>query len=295
MPAIDIDHLKTWIGREETAVDRIDTRLVASFLALLDRDPSAVKVGDDAPLCIHWCLAPAIVRNSATGPDGHPARGGFLPPVPLPRRMWAGGALQFRRALKIGDNVTRRSRIEAVELKEGRSGALCFVSVHHSIETDAGVAIEERQDIVYRDAQTAKPAGQAVEAKSTSATAGAGNTTQETSRPDVSFSFDTSELALFRYSALTYNGHRIHYDRRYCIEEEGYPGLVVHGPLQATLLCHLAAETLEKTPSIFSYRGVKPLFDGAGLTVEARRTQDGLDLRTTGADGISRMLATATI
>ena len=295
MTGIDIAHLKTWVGREETATDRIDTRLVASFLTTLDRDPSEVKVGDDAPLCIHWCLAPPIVRNSATGPDGHPTRGGFLPPVPLPRRMWAGGKLQFRRALKVGDRVTRRSTIEAVELKEGRSGTLCFVTVRHSIETDAGVAIEERQDIVYRDAETAKPAGRAVEAKTASATTDAGNATQQTSRPDASLRFETSELALFRYSALTYNGHRIHYDRRYCIEEEGYPGLVVHGPLQATLLCHLAAETLQKTPSTFSYRGVKPLFDGVGLTVEARRREDGLDLQTTGADGISRMTATATI
>ena len=290
MTDIDIAPLKSWVGREETATDTIDTRLVASFLALLDRDPSGVKAGDAAPLCIHWCLAPAIVPNSETGPDGHPARGGFLPPVPLPRRMWAGGELRFHGPLHVGDRVTRRSTVEAVELKEGRSGTLCFVTVRHAIETQAGVAIKERQDIVYRKAETASPVlGGKTNPAEVSLSAGAPRLPE----PDAGRSFDMSELALFRYSALTYNGHRIHYDRRYCIEQEGYPGLVVHGPLQATLLCHLAAETLGRTPASFAYRGVKPLFAGTGLTVEARRKADGLDLRSTGNDGIARMLATA--
>ncbi len=295
MPAIDIDHLKTWIGRRETATDVLDIRLVVSFLALLDRDPSGVKEGDAAPLCIHWCLAPPIVPNSATGPDGHPARGGFLPPVPLPRRMWAGGELTFLAPLKVGDRTTRRSTIEAVELKQGRSGTLCFVTVRHAIETEAGVAIEERQDIVYREAEAPKRDGRAVKGQAELATTPSSSAASNLPEPDASSSFETSTLALFRYSALTYNGHRIHYDRRYCIEEEGYPGLVVHGPLQATLLCQLAAETLGQTPATFAYRGVKPLFDGTGLTIEARRTAGGLDLRTVGDDGISRMKATATI
>ena len=294
MPAIDIDHLKTWIGRRETATDVLDIRLVVSFLALLDHYPSGVKEGDAAPLCIHWCLAPPIVPNSATGPDGHPARGGFLPPVPLPRRMWAGGELTFRAPLKVGDRTTRRSTIEAVELKQGRSGTLCFVTVRHAIETEAGVAIEERQDIVYREAEAPKRDGRAVKGQAEMATTPSSSAASNLPEPDASSSFETSTLALFRYSALTYNGHRIHYDRRYCIEEEGYPGLVVHGPLQATLLCQLAAETLGQTPATFAYRGVKPLFDGTGLTIEARCTAGGLDLRTVGDDGISRMKATAT-
>ena len=285
MTTIDIAHLQSWIGREETATDRIDTRLVASFLAALDRDPAGVQDGDEAPLCIHWCLAPAIVPNCATGPDGHPARGGFLPPVPLPRRMWAGGELRFRAPLKVGDRVTRRSTIEAVELKEGRTGPLCFVTVRHAIGTQAGVAIEERQDIVYREAEV-PTAKRATDATPTDAPPAAALATD---------GFETSALALFRYSALTYNGHRIHYDRRYCIEEEGYPGLVVHGPLQATLLCHLAAKTLGHAPSTFAYRGVKPLFDGTGMIVEARRSDGGLALRSTGEDGATRMTANATI
>ncbi|WP_206455186.1 FAS1-like dehydratase domain-containing protein [Aurantimonas marina] len=279
---IDIGHLKRWIGRTEEADDQIDIRLVRSFLATLDRDPGDVSEGDPAPLCLHWCLAPPVVPNSATGPDGHPARGGFLPPVPLPRRMWAGGELRFLAPLVVGDRVTRRSRIEAVELKQGRSGPLCFVTVRHDILASAVVAIEERQDVVYRAAETggATPAGRRPEAL-------------ETPKADATHSFEPSPLALFRYSALTFNGHRIHYDRSYCLEEENYPGLVVHGPLQATLLAHLAAETLGRTPAVFSYRGVKPLFDGETMGLNARRNGNGCELWSNGADGAARMQATA--
>lgn len=280
---IDIDHLKSWIGRTDEAVDRIDPRLVRSFLATLDRDPGDMSEGDPVPLCLHWCLAPPVMPNSATGPDGHPARGGFLPPVPLPRRMWAGGELRFLAPLVVGDRVTRRSRIEAVELKQGRSGPLCFVTVRHDILASAVVAIEERQDIVYR---AAEPAGAAPAARPEAA---------ETATADVTRAFDPSPLALFRYSALTFNGHRIHYDRRYCLEEENYPGLVVHGPLQATLLVQLAADTLGRTPAVFSYRGVMPLFDGEAMDLNARRDGDNCELWSSGADGVRRMQATASI
>ncbi|MEF2547059.1 MaoC family dehydratase N-terminal domain-containing protein [Aurantimonas sp. E1-2-R+4] len=280
---IDIDHLKSWIGRTEEASDYIDTRMVRSFLATLDRDPGGVSEGDPAPLCLHWCLAPPVVPNSATGPDGHPARGGFLPPVPLPRRMWAGGELRFLAPLVVGDRVTRRSRIEAVELKQGRSGPLCFVTVRHDILASAVVAIEERQDIVYRAAETG------------GATPAARPEAAESPKADVSHAFEPSPLALFRYSALTFNGHRIHYDRRYCLEEENYPGLVVHGPLQATLLAHLAAETLGRTPAVFAYRGVRPLFDGETMGLHALRDGDGCELWSSGADGVRRMQATASV
>ena len=279
---IDIDHLKSWIGREEEAGDRIDARMVASFLATLDRDPGTPREGDEAPLCLHWCLAPAIVPNAATGPDGHPARGGFLPPVPLPRRMWAGGELRFLAPLRVGDDVTRRSTIEDVALKEGRSGRLCFVTVRHRILVAGETAIDERQDIVYRDAEAgaAKPA--------TNAPA------PELPRAEITRSFEPSPLALFRYSALTFNGHRIHYDRRYCQEEEGYPGLVVHGPLQATLLVHLAAELLGRAPELVSYRGVKPLFDGETMGLNADAADGaGYALWSSGADGVPRMTAEA--
>ncbi|WP_185983789.1 FAS1-like dehydratase domain-containing protein [Aureimonas mangrovi] len=281
--AVDIDHLKGWVGRSEGVKDRIEPRLVEGFCATLDRTGEKVRRNEDAPLCIHWCLAPPIVPNSATGSDGHPARGGFLPPVPLPRRMWAGGEIEFRAPLKVGDLVERLSTIESMDMKVGRSGRLVFVSVRHAFSTERGVAVEERQDIVYRDMP---PRSGVRSAPGRAATSSAS--------PNGGEPFDISTLALFRYSALTFNGHRIHYDRRYCIEEEGYPGLVVHGPLQATLLAHRAERRLGAPPSRFSYRGVKPLFDGDGLFLDAAPAEDGsLSLRATNRAGETTMEARA--
>ncbi|MEC5293461.1 MaoC family dehydratase N-terminal domain-containing protein [Aurantimonas sp. C2-6-R+9] len=285
--AIDIDHLQSWIGRTETASDTITPRLAESFRATLDLEPGAAAPGGEAPLCIHWCLAPAIVPGAATGPDGHPARGGFLPPVPLPRRMWAGGELQFLTPLRVGDRVTRTSRIESVELKEGRTGALCFVAVRHEIRSERGPAIDERQDLVYRGADAGPAAKPAVPE---------GRKPAEASRE-----VEATTLLLFRYSALTFNGHRIHYDNDYCRTEENYPGLVVHGPLQATLLAHLAAERLGRAPAVFRYRGVSPLFDGGRFSVNAGADKAGsgaeasteLDLWTADAHGRTTMTAQA--
>jgi 3-methylfumaryl-CoA hydratase len=265
---IDIDKLRGWIGRTETAADTVTCELVSRFLATLDAASERLEPDDPAPLGIHWCLAPAVAPTSRLGPDGHPARGGFLPPVPLPRRMWAGGELVFERPLRVGATVRRTSRIEDVALKQGRSGPLCFVTMRHNIEADGAVAIRERQDIVYRgmDANPMRPAPP-VEA----------GTWQR--------GVEASPVLLFRYSALTFNGHRIHYDRRYCLETEGYPGLVVHGPLQATLLLHLAAELRDgTTPTRFTFRGVAPAFDGA-LKLNAAETGAGLRLWTSDADG----------
>ena len=210
---MDIDHLKTWIGRTEEATDTLTVRLADAFAATLDRADTYAE-GDEAPLCLHWCLAPPTVPESATGPDGHPARGGFLPPVPLPRRMWAGGKLTFHAPLQVGDTVARRSRIDDVALKTGRSGTLCFVTVMHEIVSPRGTAIEERQDIAYREITPTGPLAAPSEPGP---------------EPDVAEHFEASPLLLFRYSALTFNGHRIHYDRTYAVEEELYPGLVVHG------------------------------------------------------------------
>jgi 3-methylfumaryl-CoA hydratase len=273
---IDIDTLRGWIGRTETAADTVTSELVSRFLATLDAAPGRLEPSDPAPLGIHWCLAPAVAPTSHLGPDGHPARGGFLPPVPLPRRMWAGGELVFERPLRIGATVCRTSRIEDVALKQGRSGPLCFVTVRHDIEPDGSIAIRERQDIVYRgmDAHQARSGPPA-----------------ETGiwQHDV----EASPVLLFRYSALTFNGHRIHYDRRYCMEEEGYPGLVVHGPLQATMLLHLAAGVRDgTTPTRFSFRGVAPAFDGA-LRLNAAQADAGLRLWTSDADGRRCMEAEA--
>ncbi len=277
MTDVDIDHLRQWIGREERKTDVLTVGLAERLRATLGAE--ALAPGEALPLAIHWCLAPAAVPPGDIGEDGHPARGGFLPPVPLPRRMWAGGELKFVRPLRIGDTVERLSRIADVTEKVGRTGRLVFVTVEHEISTGEGLAVFERQDLVYREAQTA----------ATSPAAPA-----ELRPADVSLGIDATTVLLFRYSALTFNGHRIHYDRDYARDVEGYPGLVVHGPLQATLLANLAARLSDgRPPRRFAYRGVSPLFDGAPFTVNAVHRDGGFDLWCADAAGVATMTATA--
>lgn len=278
-PPVDIDELRKAIGRESTASDTVTPQLCLAFNATLDKAADPPQAGERAPLAIHWCLAQPAVPMRAIGTDGHPQRGGFLPPVPLPRRMWAGGRLEFLAPILVGDEVTRLSRIEDVTLKEGRTGPLCFVTVSHAVSTPRGPAIRERQDIVYRPAETpAAPAPKPAPAAAAKA---------EWSR-----TLFADPVLLFRYSALTFNGHRIHYDRAYATGEEGYAGLVVHGPLQATLLLALASE-LRGMPRSFDFRGVSPLFDGAAFTVNAAPAEAGLDLWVADASGRPTMTASA--
>lgn len=284
---LELDHLLPWIGRTEQASDIVTSRLVHGLLASISESVPDVADGIDAPLGVHWCLAPDSVPMAQLGPDGHPARGGFLPPVPLPRRMWAGGRLEFYDRLHIADVVTRRSSIRDVAAKQGRTGTLCFVTVDHEISTCRGLAIRERQDIVYRDAESSQPAAPA-------AAQASALPQQPASTPQWSRAVLADPVLLFRYSALTFNGHRIHYDRPYCLNVEGYPGLVVHGPLQATLLLDLAASLKAgRAPSSFEFRSVKPLFDGAHITVNASESEDGLQLWTAGAEGQTAMKARA--
>lgn len=273
MTALDLDRLRQWIGRVEETTDTVSPRLVKGLAATLDRS------GDAVPPAIHWCLAPAIAPESELGPDGHPARGGFLPPVmKLPRRMWAGGVVDFADPLRLGDAVTRRSRIADVQVKEGRSGTLCFVTVEHEYRTERGRALTERQDIVYREADSPMSPDGAPETRPT---------------PKWRRTLTADAVMLFRYSALTFNGHRIHYDRDYCREVEHYPGLVVHGPLQATLLVeHAIAARGGSVPRQFAFRAVRPLFDGAGFSLNAVEEDGGLILWT--ADGRGRATMTAT-
>ena len=278
---LDIDHLRQWIGRTQKASDIVTAQLVKALRATLFIDIGNPAEGDAAPFTTHWCLAQPVAPMNELGPDGHPARGGFLPPVPLPRRMWAGGQLEFLDALRVGDDVTRSSRIADVTLKTGSTGALCFVTVDHTITTRRGVAIRERQDIVYRDVT---PAG----AQKAPATPSPGPTAQhrETHMAD--------PVLLFRYSALTFNGHRIHYDRDYVTKVEGYPGLIFHGPLQAALLVEFAAKLHGgKSPKRFSYRGVQPLFDGAEFSVNADDGANEMAVWTANADSVPTMKATA--
>jgi 3-methylfumaryl-CoA hydratase len=277
---VDLNHLRGWIGNTQTASDFVTPQLVRALRATLFMDIGAPAKGDVAPLTAHWCLAQPVAPMSELGPDGHPARGGFLPPVPLPRRMWAGGRLAFEDRIRVGDEVTRTSRIADVSLKQGGSGALCFVNVEHTITTARGIAIRERQDIVYREASGAG----ATPAAPTPAPAPGKHRRTHMADP----------VLLFRYSALTFNGHRIHYDRDYVTKVEGYPGLVFHGPLQAALLTEFAAELHGGTsPKTFDYRGVNPLFDGAEFSLNANETAAGLELWVANAAGQPTMKATA--
>ena len=277
----DLDHLRQWIGRSTEASDIVTAQLVKGLRATLFLPIGEPKKGDAAPFTVHWCLAPPVVPASELGPDGHPARGGFLPPVPLPRRMWAGGELEFLDTLRVGDEVTRTSRIKDVSLKSGSTGTLCFVAVDHEIKTPRGTAIRERHDIVYRDvtpasAAPARPAAPPPSAKHRE-------------------SHFADPVLLFRYSALTFNGHRIHYDRDYVTKVEGYPGLIFHGPMQAALLLEFAARLHGGTaPKKFAYRGVQPLFEGSEFSVNANETGSSLELWTANSRGEPTMKGTAT-
>ena len=278
MSDVDIEHLRTWIGRERTVEDIITPRLAQSLDAVFDRESSPVS-GSPAPVGIHWCLAPDIVPMSGLGPDGHPARGGFLPPVPFPRRMWAGGELVFSGSFLVGDTVAKRSVIEDVVLKSGRSGEMIFVTLRHYYTTKRRLVLTERQDVVYR--QMDSPAAKA-----------------DPAPPEESFehrrAIDAGPVLLFRYSALTFNGHRIHYDQPYVTGEEMYPGLVFHGPLQATLLLALAVELGGDTlPNGFSFRSVRPLFAGGTPNIHARREKDGHALWLTDSAGAVTMKGTS--
>jgi len=275
-----IDELRNWIGREEIVQDTLTPRLARELTATLGGSDALPEPGSAAPYAAHWLLAPHTVTAGRIGADGHPMRGGFLPPVSLPRRMWAGGDLQFHQPLLVGDDVERRTRIADVTMKAGRSGTLCFVTLEHQVFSPRGLAITERQDVVYRDLAppdaNAKPAPPA-----------------ERKIPEWKQELRAGPVLLFRYSAITFNGHRIHYDRDYAMREEFYPGLVVHGPLQATLLLGFAAEILGRPAASFNFRGVSPLFDFQKFALMAVKDGDGLSLWIEAEDGVRTMQAGA--
>lgn len=254
---IDLEALRRSIGNTLQEQDRVDPRLVAQMSAALNRDDSPT-IGDALPLPWHWLLFSPIVRADKTSVDGHPARGDFIPDVPLPRRMWAGSQVHVTRALRVGDAVQRQSTISDVQAKKGRSGALVFVSIAHEIRNGQGdIAISERQQLVYRDA----PESPYIPPTELRKEAPAVAQWQRIVTVD--------ELLLFRYSALTYNGHRIHYDRSYATEVEGYPGLVVHGPLTASLLVDCLDRELPGLEiETMDFRALSPLFKGESFTLE---------------------------
>jgi 3-methylfumaryl-CoA hydratase len=234
---------------------------VAGLSATLDRDDPPPRTGDALPAGWHWLYFLDVKRASELGPDGHPKRGGFLPPVPLPRRMWAGGRIEFIEQLKIGDDIRRDSEILSVEPKHGRSGSLVFVTVRHTVSAGGKTAIREEHDIVYRDAAKAgDPPPQGKPAPKTAAWR-----RELTGDP----------VTLFRYSALTFNGHRIHYDLDYVRNEEHYPGLIVHGPLQTTLLLDLCRRHSARAVRKLDYRALHPIFHTEQFTVNGEPSADG--------------------
>ena len=281
---LNINYLREWVGRTETISDQITSVPVAALSATLDRNDPLPNAGDPLPPLWSWLYFLPLHRHSEIGSDGHAKRGGFLPPVSLPRRMFAGGRLQFHRPLRVGDHISRTSTIADVSYKEGRTGPLVFVAVRHEIKNSEGLAVIEEHDIVYRGHSSASSGSQ----KTQMAPGPAAWT--RTIRPD--------PVMLFRYSALTFNGHRIHYDRKYATEMEGYPGLVVHGPLIATLLLDLLRRNLpDVTVARFVFRAVKPLFDTASFSVCGRVEQDDKSILLWASDaaGDLAMDATATL
>lgn len=277
---LDINHLRQWIGRSQEATDTVTAHLVMGLRATLFQEVGEPKTGEAAPFTVHWCLAQPVFPMSMLGPDGHPTRGGFLPPVPLPRRMWAGGEIEFLQPLRVGDESTRTSRIADVQVKSGSTGTLCFVSVEHSISCPRGTAIRERQDIVYREMTSSAPAG--------------GKAPPPPPKAQHRETHVSDPVLLFRYSALTFNGHRIHYDRDYVTKVEGYPGLIFHGPLQAALIIEMAAKLRGgKAPKKFTYRGLQPLFEGTEFSINANEIEAGMELWTANAEGQPTMKGTA--
>ncbi|WP_406868966.1 MaoC family dehydratase N-terminal domain-containing protein [Paraburkholderia fungorum] len=274
------EKLDDWLDKESVTEDDITAFPLMAMAATLERE----ERGDTVPPLWHWLYFLPVSPLSEAGPDGHPKRGGFLPPVPLPRRMWAGGRVTFHAPLKVGEHAKRTSTIANIEDKTGRSGRLVFVTAQHTIEVDGELRLEEEHDIVYRDApqEGARPPQ--------AAPAPEGETWRRT--------VDADAVMLFRYSALTFNSHRIHYDYPYVTEVEGYPGLIVHGPLIATLLVDLVRRELPSaTLQSFAYKAVRPLFAGQSFAVCGRPSADGktVDLWAKDHEGYLAMRATAAV
>ncbi len=295
LAATTLTHLQSWAGKTETLSDVITAAPLRALSATLDRDDAQPVPGTALPPLWHWLYFLPQHRQSEIGPDGHAKRGGFLPPVPLPRRMWAGGRLQWLpdNPLVVGDTVQRISRIESVTHKAGRTGDLLFVLVKHEIHNANGLALTEEHDIVYRAAQAPtlgtgvsslppegalaardgpSPLAQPGDPVPPPIAAEKGATWQREVVPD--------DVLLFRYSALTFNGHRIHYDRRYATEVEGYPGLIVHGPLIATLLVDLVRRNSpEAFIKSFNFKAVRPTFDLHPFRLNGQASEDGKSVR----------------
>ena len=268
-------NLPAWTNRVTEEATCVTEQMALQIHATLGVG-DAPRHGDPLPQLWHWCAFPNAAPNDLLGEDGHPRGSDLLPPIPLPRRMWAGGALEFRAPLRVGDPIRRQSSIRSIVEKETGAGPMFLVTVDHMIFGAMGLAIVEKQDIVYLNIPDrfsppkARPMPEAVTEQIT-----------------------PTETLLFRYSALTFNAHRIHYDRTYTTEVEKYPDLIVHGPLQATYLMRAANRHKGRMPSYFDFRGVHPMFLGQSCDIAMQEDEGSLTLWT-GQGGHQCMQATAT-
>lgn len=254
-----------WRASSEDRSDIVTPAMAARLHALLDAPGVAPAAGEALPPLWHWLAFLPDVAQSAIGADGHPKKGGFLPPVELPRRMFVGGRYGFTGSLVVGEELTRHGDVTAIKVKEGSTGKLVFVTVAYTTSGSQG-AVKEEQDIVYREAATSpvpEPSGDP----------------DDQAAWDWEFSLHPTPPLLVRFSALTYNAHRIHYDRDWAMNEEAYPGLVVHGPLQAIALADVVRRNQDdRTMTSFSFRSRRPAFDGNPLTFKGRLSADGVDV-----------------
>lgn len=275
-----METLAHWVGREAIRREGLHAEPVSRMAATLGHDYRLPEAGEALPPLWHWILFPEVVSQADLGPDGHALRGEFLPPVALPRRMWAGGRFTMTGPLCVGDQVTRKSTILDVTEKSGRSGALVFVTVAHEFSVDGEIRLTEEHDIVYREPPSPEQAQAVGETPPTQA--------------DWTKVIHPNPVTLFQYSALTFNGHRIHYDVDYCRDVEGYPGLVVHGPLTATLLAELVRSNLPSARiDSFEFRALRPLFDLEAFQVAGRRDGDTAQLWAVDPQGYLAMTARA--
>ncbi len=246
-----------WLGKTESCTEVIGPNPLRGFAALLDRPQTPAGAGSPLPPLWHWFYFLEMTPQRDIARDGHARKGGFLPPIELPRRMWAGSRFRFHHPLRIGETVTRRSRIDGIKFKQGRSGQLAFVEVGHEYDSPAGLAFSEQHDIVYREARAADASTQP----------------PEPAPGDADFERETraDAIVLFRYSALTFNAHRIHYDRDYVRDVEDYRGLLVHGPLLATLLIDELLLRFPGRPLLeYSFRVTHPVFDTQSFSLCGR-------------------------
>ena len=257
---VDIDHLRKWIGKIDNVTDYVTPIVEQRYRATLNMDIGNPKDGDSVTSGLHWMLGWNLVKNDELGVDSHPALGEFLPPVPLPRRMWAGSEIKVLKPIRVGDKVVKQSTVADIQVKEGRTGLLCFVTAEYNFLVNDEVTINEKHNIVYRD--ISKSGG------------GSGYSKELPEKADLSEKIFMHPTILFRYSAIGFVGHRIHYDYPYTVNEENYPGLIVHGPLQATYLLRAAEKLMGKSVKTFTHKVMAPVFANSEYMVGADKMDD---------------------